>query len=84
MQPLVVPAQPVALGTGLSLGSQSPGLASVPGMIQGKGSPSSPLSWSRSLGVLWPLPGPLSLATLFQVCITYQTVPCRVLGMVLR
>ena len=53
-------------------------------MIQGKGCPSSPSSWSCSLGVLWPLPGPLSPATLFQVCITYETVPCRVLGMVLR
>lgn len=45
-----------------------------------------PLSWSHrgrsrsSLGVL----GPLSPAALLQVCITYETAPCRVLGMVIR
>lgn len=49
-----------------------------------------PLSWSHwgksrsSLGVLGPLLGPLSPAPLLQVCITYEMVPCRVLGMVIR
>lgn len=44
------------------------------------------LSWSHrgrsrsSLGVL----GLLSPAALLQVCITYETVPCRMLGMVIR
>ncbi|XP_059720766.1 uncharacterized protein LOC132336864 isoform X5 [Haemorhous mexicanus] len=36
------------------------------------------------LDVPWPLPRPLSPSTLFQVCSTYETVPCRALGMVLR
>uniref|UniRef100_A0A8C0EAI3 PDZ domain-containing protein n=1 Tax=Bubo bubo TaxID=30461 RepID=A0A8C0EAI3_BUBBB len=76
--------QSLMVPPGLSLGSQSPGLASAPEMIQAKGSPSSPSSSSHSLSILWPLPEPLSPAALFQVCITYETVPCRALGMVLR
>ncbi|XP_030317922.1 uncharacterized protein LOC115599324 isoform X2 [Calypte anna] len=61
-----------------------PGLPKLWFGISVRNKPSSPLSWSCFLDVLWSLLGPLSLATLFQVCITYETVPCRALGMVLR
>uniref|UniRef100_A0A8C5J5Q1 PDZ domain-containing protein n=1 Tax=Junco hyemalis TaxID=40217 RepID=A0A8C5J5Q1_JUNHY len=68
-QTLMVPVGP---GICLSLGSQSPGLASVPEIIQGMGSLGCPTVIATVT------------ITLFQVCSIYETVPCRALGMVLR
>ncbi|XP_068065576.1 uncharacterized protein [Anomalospiza imberbis] len=70
----MVPAQPGTLGLASPWASKALGWHQCQKLSR---------AWSP-LDVPWSLPRPLSPSTLFQVCSTYETVPCRALGMVLR
>lgn len=78
------PAQREALGIGLSLAYDALVWYQRQKLSRVGGPHSVPYHAHALFGILWPFLGPLSAVTLFQVCITYEMVPCHTLGMVLR